>query len=581
MVRWVVRLAGLALLLIGVGVHVFDDSSSSDSEAYEPTTVRSYVATFDVDDNGDMAVVERLAVDFPVWDRHGIFRFFDVRDPNQVSARRVPHDVTVTRDGSPEPFEMLTEGGGRYRVAKIGSAGTTLSQGVHTYEIRYRVDGVLLAGDDSGTSEFYWNLVPGGWQQPIDQARLTVRLPAAANDVRCAVGSGAVSGCEVRGEGSSSLVVRASSLPPRTPVTLQTVLDMAPPPAGDTLPWPQRFDPVLGPSLILLLVVLALAGLAAGFGYVLSRRTRESTPAFPLQYAPPDGIGPAQAAYVLHERVDDEAFVASIMQAAEKGAVTLDRAEAAWTVTDKAGAEGWAGVDPVTAGVAGLLSGPHTTFTADSGDVTAGKRLKEQMGQLSGATKDWARRAGVMSGSGIGWVGGLLVLGSVVLAGLVIFTNPVRMSALALVPGLFALGAIEVMLPGASTRRTAAGRDLWSRIGGFHRVLSTPSSVERFEFSGRQELYTAYLPWAVALGCADAWAEKYRTEMGAEPPVPAYYTGAYVGGWGGFADDMVHDFSSTLTSAISAYEATQSSSSSGGGGFSGGGGGGGGGGGSW
>ena len=66
-----------------------------------------------------------------------------------------------------------------------------------------------------------------------------------------------------------------------------------------------------------------------------------------------------------------------------------------------------------------------------------------------------------------------------------------------------------------------AGRDLWSRIGGFHRVLSTPSSKERFDFSGRQELYTAYIPWAVALDCADEWAAKYRTEMGTRAAGPA------------------------------------------------------------
>ncbi|MEZ5097099.1 MAG: DUF2207 domain-containing protein [Nocardioides sp.] len=156
-----------------------------------------------------------------------------------------------------------------------------------------------------------------------------------------------------------------------------------------------------------------------------------------------------------------------------------------------------------------------------------------------------------------------------------------RMTMVALVPGLFAIGAVELILPGAATRRTAAGRDLWSRIGGFRWVLSTPSGVQRFEFSGRKSLHTAYLPWAVAFGCAKAWADKYRAEMGTEPPVPAYlggYTGAHTGN---FVDQMVSDFSSTVSSAISSYEASQSSSGGGGGGFSGGGGGGGGGGGSW
>ena len=57
-------------------------------------------------------------------------------------------------------------------------------------------------------------------------------------------------------------------------------------------------------------------------------------------------------------------------------------------------------------------------------------------------------------------------------------------------------------------------------------MLSTPSSKQRFDFSGRQELYTAYIPWAVAFGCADEWAKKYRTETGTEPPVPAYFAGA-------------------------------------------------------
>jgi uncharacterized membrane protein len=114
-------------------------------------------------------------------------------------------------------------------------------------------------------------------------------------------------------------------------------------------------------------------------------------------------------------------------------------------------------------------------------------------------------------------------------------------------------------------------------------MLATPSAEQRFDFSGRKELYTAYIPWAVAFGVADEWAAKYKLETGEEPPAPHYFasTLGYTGG--SFAASMADDFSSTVSSAISAYEATQSSSSSGGGGggFSGGGGGGGGGGGSW
>ncbi len=157
------------------------------------------------------------------------------------------------------------------------------------------------------------------------------------------------------------------------------------------------------------------------------------------------------------------------------------------------------------------------------------------------------------------------------------------MTMVALIPGAFAVFGSPMLKTGAGTKRTRQGRDLWSRIGGFHRVLSTPSSQDRFDFSGRQELYTAYIPWAVAFGCADEWAAKYRTETGTEPPVPHYFGSAYAGAAAGsYVDSMVSDFNDTVSSAISSYQATQSSSSSGGGGgFSGGGGGGGGGGGSW
>ncbi|HEY4419117.1 MAG TPA: hypothetical protein VGN22_06360, partial [Pseudonocardia sp.] len=171
--------------------------------------------------------------------------------------------------------------------------------------------------------------------------------------------------------------------------------------------------------------------------------------------------------------------------------------------------------------------------------------------------------------------------GSALVAGFAALATWFGMSITGLVPGAFALAASPLLAPGAATRRTAKGRELWSRLGGFERMLSTPSSKERFDFSGRQDLYTAYIPWAVAFGCADAWAKKYRTETGAEPPVPAYFGGYYAGAHtGDYVNSMVHDFSSTVSSSISAYQATQSHSS-GGGGFSGGGGGGGGGGGSW
>jgi hypothetical protein len=409
-----------------------------------------------------------------------------------------------------------------------------------------------------------------------------VHLPAAFGDVFCAVGQGETSGCKARPAGDG-FVVTTGALGVNTPVTVRTTLDL-PAPERDRMPWPQRFDPVFGTSVLGLILLLAIALFGGLMGAMTARGTREKKPAFPLMYAPPEGIGPAQAKYLYSESIGKDAFVASIMQTAEKGATTLDRTDG-WTITDTGQGAGWQQLDPVSAYAAQVLGVPGGSFTADT-SVSAGKKLKSALSNFDGAVKGWARQNNLMTAAGLGSGGGILVILAILATLFLGFINPIGISVLALIPGLFAVFAIELLRPGSSTKRTAAGRELWSRVGGFRRVLATPSSEDRFDFSGRKELYTAYIPWAVAFGVAEEWAEKYRIETGEEPPSPSYFGSSYHGYSGGsLAAAMADDFSSTVSSAISAYQATQSSSSSGGGGggssSSGGGGGGGGGGGSW
>jgi uncharacterized membrane protein YgcG len=556
---------------------------------YEDTSITSYVADFDLKSNGDLDVVETITVDFPVYGKHGIFRFWDRVDDNDPNARRDPEDISVTRDGEEEPFDLSNEDHGRFRVAKIGSADETLELGEHTYVIEYHIDGVISPGDEDITdldSQFYWQLVPGGWQQSIGSARLTVHLPVESEpDVDCGIGWESSTGCEVQGAGTQDLTIETGAIAPRTPLSIATGLDMATPEAGNSLPWPGRFDRVLGRSVPVLAIVLLL-GLGAGIlGGLAGARAREKPPGFPVLYAPPDGIGPAQAKYIYSETVDRETYVATLMYAAEKEAVELTRANDTWTIKDRNGPAGWNGLDPVTLGTAHILGGPGSAFTASKKDVTAGQRLRDEISLFDNSVETWAKSSGNLVTAGLGGMGGFLVLAGFAGVLATAIWNPFSMTMIGLIPGAFAVCGTSLMATGSGTKRTRAGRDLWSKVGGFRRMLSTPSSKERFDFSGREELYTAYIPWAVALGCAKEWAAKYRTEMGTEPPVPHYFASSYVGSSpAAFVDSMTSDFGATVDSAISSYNATQSSSSSsggGGGGFSGGGGGGGGGGGSW
>jgi len=575
----VVATVVLAFLVVLPALGIQTDSSAP---ASEDTTITRYDADFRVASNGDLAVHETLTVDFPSPGKHGIFRFFDTHDASATRTLRTPRDITVTMDGHAEPFSISDQSHGRYVVARIGDPDVTVGLAQHTYVIGYRVDGVLEPGTEGTATQLYWNLIPGGWAQSIEAVHLVVHLPAATTLSRCVVGDGSIGPCSPRGTGTKTLTIKGNGIPPRTPLTLKAALDMPTPPAGQTLPWPATWKPVLGDSVGVLVFVLLLAVVAGAAGAMLAARTFERKPAFPVQYAPPPDVGPAEAAYVMTEKVDQRAFVASMLWAAQQGAIDLKRDGDTWTITDKAGPDGWAKLDRATTAVAPLLGGEGGQFTASRKDTASGKVLQSRIAAFQKETRAWGLSNGFLAKTGLGSLGGVVVVLAVIVAGFTALVTLFGMSITGLVPGAFAIAASPVLTPTAATKRTAQGRDLWSRLGGFERMLSTPSSKQRFDFSGRQDLYTAYIPWAVAFGCADAWAKKYRTEVGAEPPVPAYFAGYYAGAHtGDYVNSMVHDFSSTVSSSISAYQATQSHSSGGGGGFSGGGGGGGGGGGSW
>jgi hypothetical protein len=579
MKKLVAGLFGLVVLAVIVLIGAIPAPDTTGSG--ETSTIHDYTADFTVDADGGMRVVETLTVDFPV-SRHGIFRFFDTRDNPGLDTRVVPKDISVTRDGKPEPYEQLTKKRGRFVFLKIGRADTTI-YGEHVYQIGYRIDDVLAKGTNGSPTQFYWDLIPPGWQMPITQAHLTVHLPADAENFQCAVGVGTNAGCTADGEGTDTLTVLASNLEPNTPVTIKTGLDIPTPPS-DGPPWPGWLDPVLGRHPVGLAFVLGLALLAGAGGFLLTRSTAEKKPPYPLMYAPPDGVGPAQAAYILTEKIEDEAFDATLMYAAEHGAVQLSQDGKKWTITGTGDDAAWSKVDGVTqlAGQSLGVLGAGESFTASPKSVSAGEKLKDVLSEFKANTKGWSRTSGLMAPAGLGGLGCFVLLA---VWGLTIWLgafNPFHLSVLALIPGFFAVFGLGVGMAGAGTKRTPAGRDVWSRVGGFKRILSTPSSVDRFDFSGRKELYTAYLPWAVAFDCADEWAKKYRIETGEEPPVPTYFTGYTGSHTGNYVSQMVNSFDSAVSSAISSYNATQSSSSSGGGGgFSGGGGGGGGGGGSW
>ncbi|HSV39055.1 MAG TPA: DUF2207 domain-containing protein, partial [Nocardioidaceae bacterium] len=346
--------------------HVIPNAASSTPDS---VTITNYQADFRVDEAGKLTAVERITTQVPCCDRHGIFRFWDVDAPWDSHARLIPEDITVTRNGQAEDFDLLWQSGRKYRVAKIGSADRTLSMGEHTYEIRYTVDGVLALtsagavesessswGSESDSSVFYWDVIGGGWQMQIDKSEVRVTLPRSTDEIKCTYGFDSRGTCDISGGGTDGIVIRTGPLGPRTPVTMRATQDL-PVPDQVKLPCTPLYDGVLGHSLpiAILFLVLGLIGLVAG--RLWEWTTREAPPGYPVMYEPPPGLGPVQSYFVMHERLPSDALISTLLYQAERGLTKLTQINDDWTIEGLGG--DWNAVDPVTRKVGETLGVTH------------------------------------------------------------------------------------------------------------------------------------------------------------------------------------------------------------------------------
>ncbi|KUI33792.1 DUF2207 domain-containing protein, partial [Mycobacterium sp. GA-2829] len=559
--------------------------------ADDPMVIRDYRASYSVDAAGELTAVETITGEFPS-DRHGIFRYWDVANPNNPKIRQRPEIESITRDGRAEPYELLWENGVRFRVAKVGSADVTLTPATHVFEIRYRIPGVLDpgqtgadrrfatgTGDPEAPSAFFWNVIAPSWNNRIDRADITVTLPAAVTGAQCSIGTGVGRACGLTTNGNT-VRIEATGLAPRTPVTVRAGVDMPPPPRAE-LPWTQRWDRILGSDVDGVLWKAGLTLLAVLAGYLWVWRVVERPPAFPLQYAPPPGIGPVQAEYIRTEKITRHGVTATLFHLAELDLITLRQINSKqWQVRGTAGKSRWVDVDPVAVAVGSALKiiGTGMEFEAKH-TVKSGEKLNKARVDMAAAVKKWARDEGlIVDRKREGWLQVANVLAAIL--AVCAFVGWGFASTLAALPFVaFFLVTLVSWFSGLGTRRTESGRRLWSQIGGFHRMLATDSAEARFDFAARKDLYTAYLPFAVAAGVAALWAKKYAMAVGMPAPQPTWYESSTPWADGSSSDSGggFDSFESALSSSISAYTASQasssSSSSSSGSSFSGGGGG--------
>ena len=567
---WVFRTVLLLGLLGVLFLEPFPDLAPD--QVNDTATITNYEASMVLSKNGDLSTQEVITTDLPP-NKRGIFRIFDTADPRRSG---VEHPVTIesiSRDGVQEPYTIV-DGATGTMTARIGDAEVTLPPGEYTYQINSSTTGALEPGEE-GETLWWWDVVGQGWQMSMQAVSISAELPTKPDKAECVQGKDTPCTASIEG---TSLRIQTGPLEPFTAVTVRVSFPsnaLPPPPSGS-----DDASPVAPIILLSLLTGLLAAGLAFSFIYL----TRETEPGFPVLFEPPEGIFPALGVRILNEKHSYEAVQATLFDLAARGLLELTGDDDTWIVTligDPAMIPQWPAETAMLVAL-GLKSQGDSFDTSKA--ETAGKLIFEARKAVQSGVDTAAKpyltpsRPGRI-GSYLGW---MAFFGSLYLIGRYLFGNDQSahwplLSAL----GVFAFIALGMMFDsGVRTKRTEAGRDVWSRVGGFDRFLSTESSESRFEAAEHLDWYPRYLPWAVALGSADAWAQRYQAQGLETPAVPWVM-------WAGTSPNfsmtnMNASFNSAIVGASAAYAASQSSSSSGGGGgFSGGSGGGGGGGGSW
>jgi len=606
--------------------------------------IHRYVSDVAIQRDGSLDVTETIDVSVEhVRINHGIFRDFPTRyrgrHGNQV---RVGFDwLGATLDGQSVPAAVDAAYNG-VRI-KVGDADSYVPTGEHRYTLHYRTTRQL--GRFKDFDELYWNATGNGWEFPIDAAEARLRLPSAARFGQRAIYTGVqgstASNAEVVDDRPGQITFRTTQpLGPNEGLTVAAAFPkgiVAGPGAESRLSnWLADNGPPLAGGLALLALL--------AFYFVAWKRVGRDPPAGTIVpiFAPADALSPAAMRFISRMGADNRTFAAALVDMGVRGHVRLIEEDGGWFAKDKTRIERLSAGSALPAeeeAALAALAAPGETVVMEQknhGKFSAGQNALQKVlktnyeGALFNKNWGWAAAgilmlvaavwivsAAVVAASGLDITSVLIPLGAAISTALillwvhtastvgkclasalaflfgalaVITGAPIVFQALAtgwLLPFLPVVAAVPLALSAFAwiDAPTKEGRAVLDRIAGFKQYLSITERERLDRMTAPEdtpELFEKYLPYAIALGVENRWADRFASVLAAAAAQGhqgmAWYSGSH-SPWtdpGSFARDVGSALSSTISAASTA---PGSSSGSGGGGSSGGGGGGGGGGG--
>ena len=514
--------------------------------------------------------------------RRGIYRDFPTkyRDVYGNSHEVAYEPLTVLRNEAREDFHTRERDNGIRTY--FGSSNRRLAAGIHTYIFRYRANRMLGFFEDH--DELYWNVTGLEWAFPIDKASATVVLKFEGNPAiqKADAFTGPL--------GSTGKDFTQFSRG-RASVTFESTRVLVPH-EGLTIvvSWPKGFVPTptaLQKTGWLLKdnvnLIIALSGFFVMLSYFIPVwRKFGKDPEEGLivtRYEPPSGFSPASLRFIKQMYYDSKVMTAAVVNLAVKGYLRIHESDDEHSLERK---------DPGS-NAPELATGERELYEGlfRDGDLVI---LDDEYHELLGSARathrlslrrDYANR--YFKTNGLLSVPGLLIglLSSVIALNVGLGPTPAVVTVIVMMVILFFVFAALMKRP------TGLGRKLLDDMLGFKDYLEI---AEKDEMNLRNapdktpQLFEKYLPFALALGVEQEWAERFtavfaRLRDRADTP---YHPSWYNGSWDSInLSSNTASLSSGLNTAISSSVTPPGSTSGGGGGGSSGGGGGGGGGGGW
>jgi len=594
---------GLAVALVAVVV-VLVTSMAGTASAQAGEVIRGYDVVIHVEDDGALLIDETIEYDFGSAQRHGILRDIPVRLRYDDRYDRVyPLDVLEVRasPGTPAEYQEEHPGGGLLRL-RIGDPDRTIT-GVHTYRIRYRVEGALNGFTDH--DELFWNAIGGEWSAPIGSAIVTVTMPGGIIRIACYAGpTGSRLGCDQSSfEGDSARFAQQTlgpyqglsvvvSIPRGVVPTPAPILDerWSLTQAFTVNPWTVALFALVGGVVARLLWIggrdRRWAGSAVDIVYGSDGGEERTVGLFdggpyPVEFTPPEGLRPGEIGTLEDEIAHPLDVTATIIDLGVRGYLKIEEIEPTGLLAGWFGKPDWRLTRTERTGDLAHFEELLLDGLFEDGDEVQLSELKTKFVSRLKRVQDALYASVVEHGWFVRnpattrniWLG----IGAVAFAaGVAIEVGAIAWTKLALVPlALPLFGLVVLVAHRAMPRRTPRGTAALTRIRGFRRYIET-AERDRARFAENANLFFEYLPFAIVFGATEKWAQAFEG-LAQQPSDPGWYVGSHPFVAASFANSM-----SAFTVASSGTIAS-TPGGSGSSGFSGGsgGGGGGGGGGSW